>query len=368
MKRLTKEWHNQYLQVLVCNSIQQYYGMEDINEDTYLRLYKKAKKRYIEEESQNPIYYDAKADLRRLDRAISSKTATPEEKERKKKDRLTFIYNHKDELENGPQCVFDETEVVKAFNRKLKFVEGIIRSMPEAFLAKRSDPKFLALGYGTRKDVSAMRKFAQVTLDVLLQTGDVVRCRNERAADNLPEEVDFDLFTESVLLAMTNDGKDIVLTFFDRVMRLHNAKIVEQEKTEILPYNDNNPLTTATRVIGIELECDERTTRFQLSFLMENHNEYGDGETWYLSFECDNITATMTQEELDELGKAAELQEKLKEIVDGMMFEIDHADDNATMDFVMGKKVVKVPINEISYCFLFEHFEKLALELQEYYK
>ena len=143
---------------------------------------------------------------------------------------------------------------------------------------------------------------------------------------------------------------------------------MEQEKTEILPYNDNNPLTTATRVIGIELECDEHTTRFQLTFLMENHNEYGDGETWYLSFECDNITATMSQEELNELGKAAELQEKLKEIVDGMMFEIDHGDDAATMDFVMGKKVVKVPINEISYSFLFEHFEKLAMELQEYYK
>jgi hypothetical protein len=137
MKRLTKEWHNQYLQVLVCNSIQQYYGMEDINEDTYLRLYKKAKKRYIEEESQNPIYYDAKADLRRLDRAISSKTATPEEKERKKKERLTFIYNHKDELENGPQCVFDETEVVKAFNkRKIYITWRCIRGKCRTFLPK----------------------------------------------------------------------------------------------------------------------------------------------------------------------------------------------------------------------------------------
>ena len=49
MKRLTKEWHNQYLQVLVCESVQQHYGMEDINEETYAKLYKKAKKRFIEQ-------------------------------------------------------------------------------------------------------------------------------------------------------------------------------------------------------------------------------------------------------------------------------------------------------------------------------
>ncbi len=368
MKRLTKEWHNQYLQVLVSNSIQQYYGMEDINEDTYARLYKKAKKKYIEEESQNPIYYDAKADLRRLDRAISSRTSTPEEKERKKKERLTFIYNHKDELENGPKCVFDEQEVGRAFDRKLKYVEEIIRTFPEPFLAKRSDPRFLALGYGTRKDVVAMQKFGRATLDVIVQASDVVRCKNERAMENLPEEVEFDLFSESVLLAMNQDGNDIVLTFIDRVMRLYNAKIIEQEKTEILPYDDDNPFTTSTRVIGIELECDEKTTRFQLGFLMENRDGFGKEETWYLTFACDNITATMSEEELDELGKAAELQEKLKEIIDGMMFEINHGDDVATMDFVMGKKVVSVPINEISYNFLFEHFEKLALELEKYYK
>ena len=120
MKRLTKEWHNQYLQVLVCNSVQQYYGMEDINEDTYARLYKKAKKRFIERESQDPIYYDAKADLRRLDRAISSKTTSADEKERKKKERLTFIYNHQDELENGPRRVFSEEEAGRRFKRKIR--------------------------------------------------------------------------------------------------------------------------------------------------------------------------------------------------------------------------------------------------------
>ena len=40
----------------------------------------------------------------------------------------------------------------------------------------------------------------------------------------------------------------------------------------------------------------------------------------------------------------------------------------ADSEFVMGKKVVSVPINEISYNFLFEHFEKLLIELQEDYK
>lgn len=368
MKRLTKEWHNQYLQVLVCESVQQHYGMEDINEETYAKLYKKAKKRFIEQESQNPIYYDAKADLRRLDRAISSKTTSPDEKERKKKERLTFIYNHKDELENGPKCIFNEEEVGRRFNRKLKYLESIIRTMPEPFLAKRSDPKYLALGYGTRKDITAMKKLAEVTMGVLLQECDVNRCKNERAAEHLPEEVEFDLFTEAILLSMTKDGDDIVLKFFDRTMRLHKAKIIEQEKEEILPYDDDNPCTTWTRVLAIELECDELTTKFQLSFLMENRNEYEEEETWYLTFECDNITATMSKEELEELRKAAELEAKLKEITDGMMFELNHGDDAETMEFVMGKKVVSVPINEISYNFLFEHFEKLLIELQEYYK
>ena len=74
------------------------------------------------------------------------------------------------------------------------------------------------------------------------------------------------------------------------------------------------------------------------------------------------------KEELEELRKAAELETKLKEITDGMMFELNHGDDAETMEFVMGKKVVSVPINEISYNFLFEHFEKLLIELQEYYK
>ena len=112
----------------------------------------------------------------------------------------------------------------------------------------------------------------------------------------------------------------------------------------------------------------ELTTKFQLSFLMENRNEYEEEETWYLTFECNNITATMSKEELEELRKAAELETKLKEITDGMMFELNHGDDAETMEFVMGKKVVSVPINEISYNFLFEHFEKLLIELQEYYK
>ena len=367
MKRLTKEWHNQYLQVLVCNSVQQYYGMEDINEDTYARLYKKAKKRFIERESQDPIYYDAKADLRRLDRAISSKTTSPDEKERKKKERLTFIYNHQAELENGPRRAFSEEDAGKRFKRKIKGIETIIRSMPEPFLAKRSDPKYLALGYGTRKDITALKKYADVTMEVLLQESDVVRCKNERAAEHLPEEVEFDLFTEAILLSMMNDGDDIVLKFFDRTMRLHKAKIVEQEKEEILPYDDNDPCTTWTRVLAIELECDEITTKFQLSFLMENRNEFEEEETWYLTFECDNITATMSKEELDELRKAAELEKKLKEITDGMMFELNHGEAE-TMEFVMGKKTVSVPMNEISYCFLFDHFEKLLVELQQYYK
>ena len=83
-----------------------------------------------------------------------------------------------------------------------------------------------------------------------------------------------------------------------------------------------------------------------------------------------NISGSFGGINLEDIAapRCFEIEAKLKEITDGMMFELNHGDDAETMEFVMGKKVVSVPINEISYNFLFEHFEKLLIELQEYYK
>ncbi|MBO4940098.1 MAG: hypothetical protein J6D30_03620, partial [Clostridia bacterium] len=54
----------------------------------------------------------------------------------------------------------------------------------------------------TRKDITAMKKFAEVTMGVLLQESDVNRCKNERAAEHLPEEVEFDLFMKKTDLIL----------------------------------------------------------------------------------------------------------------------------------------------------------------------
>jgi len=370
MKILTKEWMQQYKQVQLCELCRSHVQMRNPDEGTYNFFYEKARKKFFTEEKNSPLYFDARATLRKIDYAIGKKTTPPAEKERLKHYRVQFIYTHKEALENGIVNGFDENHVQKLFEVELEENEKAFRALPEAFLARRSDPKYLALGFCSNKDKTAFKKFSRITREVLDEEARKANRNTDQVQQRMLEGASVNDYMGVAVASVIQVGKDLIIDFYGAKLAIHNINFIENE----MPGQTTSFLSEnlSTTLEGVELYETERRN-FELHLMFQSADEMRRNSLWYVTVTCDSITEYRSPEEEEEIEKAQNFYNVIKSIDksltdDVKCNDVDKGFTPSEIRMVIGTKEWSIPLNDLSYDFLSEAFTSLLRNMRSFYE
>ena len=251
MKILTKEWMKYNRQVILAGQVKKLEGIKtSIMFDLYNKLYKGKQDEFIELERTNPAY---------------------------------------DENDAGIKRDFDEEYAKRLFEARTKNNEELIRTLPENVLSHIQNVKLLGLKYCLPKEIPLLQAFYQDGLKEVEELANKARKITDDSAKNLPQQIDFDLFTEEIVYKIKTEKDDLIIEFEGYLIRAKNITILEKEQECVEEFIIDDPYCGMTVLHAIELYYNEDENDFELHLLLDNIDNLDISTFWYLTVKCNNI-------------------------------------------------------------------------------
>ena len=251
MKILTKEWMKYNRQVILAGQVKKVEGIKTpLAFDVYNKLYKEKQDEFIELEKANPVY---------------------------------------DENETGVKRDFDEEYAKKLFEARTKNNEELIRTMPKYVLSHMQNVKLLGLKYCLPQEAPFLQSFYEQGIKEIEELSDKARKITDDSAKNLPQQIDFDLFTEEIVYAIKTDKNDLIIEFDGYLIRAKNITILEKEQEDAENFTFDNPYCGMTVLHAIELYYNEDDNDFELHLLLDNIDKFDISNFWYMTVKCKDI-------------------------------------------------------------------------------
>lgn len=249
MKYLTKEWREMYDRILLANNVKSFGSKECLTDYAYETLYKsmceKSKKEFINEFRNDPRFESG---------SLSWSDKYAEE-------------NYEAYLENR---------------------QKVIDSFPEELKNKLENFKCILLGYCTNEEKIILHNYAREWVKEYEMLGKLAINETDEASDYLPEFIELDDYKEEFIYNIEEENNDIIINFGTDVLRLVNAQVIRNDNYEIKPWNEDDPHSEWTRVVGLELHTLENN-EFEIDFLLENRDDFERTDFWYFEVKCENI-------------------------------------------------------------------------------
>lgn len=251
MKILTKEWIKYNRQVILVGQVKKIEGINaPISFDVYNKLYKEKQDEFIELEKTNPVY---------------------------------------DKNETGFKRDFDEEYAKRLFEARTENNEELIRAMPKDVLNHIQNVKLLGLKYCLPKEAPFLQAFYKDGLKKVEKLADKVRKITDDSARNLPQQIDFDLFTEEIVYAIKTDKDNLIIEFDGYLIRAKNIMILEKEQEGAEKFIIDDPYCGMTVLHAIELYYNEVDNDFELHLLLDNIDNLDVPNYWYMTVKCKDI-------------------------------------------------------------------------------
>lgn len=251
MKILTKQWMQYNRQVILAGQTKEIKSFNDTKIfDLYNKLYKEKQDEFIALEKSNPVY---------------------------------------DENETGIKRPFDENYAKRLFDARIKYNEELIKTMPENILSHIKNYKLLSLKYCSPKEMLFLQSFYEKGIKEVEELADKARQITEESAKNLPQQVDFDLFTEEIVYSIKTEKNDLIIEFDGYLIRAKSISFLEREHKSIPKFVFDDPYCGMTVLHAVELYYNENNNDFELHLLLDNINNLDMPTFWYLTIKCDDI-------------------------------------------------------------------------------
>ena len=251
MKILTKEWMKYNRQVILAGQVKKVEGIKTpLAFDIYNKLYKEKQDEFIELEKANPVY---------------------------------------DENETGVKRDFDEEYAKRLFKARMENNEKLIREMPKGVLNHIQNIKLLGLKYCLPQEAPFLQSFYKDGLKEVERLADKARKTTDDSARNLPQQIDFDLFTEEIVYEIKTEKDDLIIEFDGYLIRAKIITILEKEQEGAEKFIIDDPYCGMTVLHAVELYYNKNYNDFELHLLLDNIDNLDISNFWYMTVKCKDI-------------------------------------------------------------------------------
>ena len=139
------------------------------------------------------------------------------------------------------------------------------------------------------KEIPLLQAFYQDGLKEVEELANKARKITDDSAKNLPQQIDFDLFTEEIVYKIKTEKDDLIIEFDGYIIRAKNITILEKEQECVEEFIIDDPYCGMTVLHAIELYYNEDENDFELHLLLDNIDNLDISTFWYLTVKCNNI-------------------------------------------------------------------------------
>ena len=111
----------------------------------------------------------------------------------------------------------------------------------------------------------------------------------EKAAENLMQRIEFDLFTEERVYTVGNEKGDLTIEFDKYVLRAKNISVIEWERQVGKNSLSKDQCGGITVLHATELYYNGESNDFEMHFLLDTVDESDKPFYWYLTIRCNDI-------------------------------------------------------------------------------
>lgn len=287
MKYLTKEWEQQCESSFIISWIRASKDADQADEKKIERLYIKEQKKFIETERAAVAYVNESNNTR--GKIIDTYLACPGLSVKK----IGLLEGCKETLVMKKPMRFEEDTAEKWFEIRLRDRIALCKqTLPQDILQEIADLRLFCLGYATQSVKEKVRVYCREQKKkseiILKETAKKI----VEAEDRLDNGLKFGKYIDKPLMNLELQDGDLYIKLED-IPRLivRDVEFIEREKEFYYRWNKNIYSSPWTYVIQSELHFVN--DRYEVHFLLENKDEIGETENWYLTVSGTNVEAEL---------------------------------------------------------------------------
>lgn len=208
-------------------------------------------------------------------------------KDIKRKSEEDFQGSISNDVELAKVC-FKANVIDKLYKAKIARDKKALLSLPQNVYEKINDVKLVVLGYANIEDKKLLTSYVNEIIKIVEKEAEKVNRLNEISEDYLPEEFIVDEVIGELVYKEYTKGKDYFLHIGDRCICVEEYEIIERENFNINRWNDDDPLTPWTTLIGAELHYISNNY-YELHLLLVNGDKYNNEKYWYFTLKGTNV-------------------------------------------------------------------------------
>ena len=239
MKILTKEWMEQYEQVMVINWLKEF----DANKISFEEIQKISRDNF----------YDGICDNRKLAK-LAFGTSLAEDLYKARVDRDSKALSH----------------------------------LPKEIYSRIKDIKSVVLGYACKEDKEMLAAYADKLCKKLEKQAQKSNRITGKAQKHLAEQFDFDFLMGELAYEEYVEGKNYFIVVDGYTICVENYVVVEREDLEINGRDVDNPESLWTSLDAMELHHTEDNF-FELHMLFTNEDKLENKTLWYFTLKGTNV-------------------------------------------------------------------------------